>query len=114
MKKLILFLITTLLLSCSESSNESLTNFVPQRYLGTYKGTITERQAKILENRMFFQTDDKDLTITNGTVTYDEGGALCRIEKDDYEVVLLKQGTDLGISVFKSGQTVISEYYESN
>lgn len=117
MKKISILFICCFTLSCSSDSETENdvegTLFIPDRFVGDYIGQTHEYSAEIRNHRITLETDEGTVTRIDGTTTADNGTTLFRADLANGENLVLLQGNGyVGITLFRDGVWVISDYYE--
>ena len=111
MKIILVLLVSVLALSCTtDKTVDAGTLRVPDQFLGTYVGVQTKYSALIQSNKITLETDEGIVVRNNGTVTVNTSNHW-EVDLGNNERIVLLKGAYLGITMYRDGDWVISDYY---
>lgn len=114
MKKLLILLTTVLFISCqSEEITQVGSLTIPERFWGDWRGVQSGYEAHIEKHKITLQTRQGLEIVTEGETTVDNGTTHFEAELPNNEklVLLLNNQNVLGITLYRDGVWVISEFY---
>lgn len=124
MKKLLILLLFSFLVSCSTEQENNSSSFIPERFVGNWISASKSFSAEIKTEKITIEISngiDKELiTRTKGTTIEYNNTTLFRTDLGNKEELILlfrerdentKDDDIIGITLYRDGETITNTYY---
>ncbi len=120
MKKLLILLLFSFLLSCSTEQENNSSYFIPERFVGEWISASQSFSAEIKTEKITIETDKELITRAKGKTIEDNNTTLFRTDLGNKEELILlfrefdektKDDDMIGITLYRDGETITNTFY---